>query len=122
MLIILMSCIIIILLSYMDFWKIVPWMLSQVFRKKNPHLIGVKPNDNNQIIIKNDDVENETSQWIFFKCFYKVSGSKMDKEVVKLAFEILEMREKKKIEEKEKRRLFDWMDIMTEKLDQLMQK
>lgn len=96
-----------------------PRFLFLVFRKEIPHSIRVKPNDKNKIIIEKECAENETMQWFPSKFFYKSSGSKMDGNVIKLALKILEMREHEKTEEKEKKRLIDWMDdVMTEKLDE----
>lgn len=101
----------------MNLWQHFAKILFNVFKKEIPHLIRFKPNDNNQIIIKKENVRWCLSDW-----FYKGSGWKMDGKVVKLAFDILEKREQKHTEEEEKKRFTDWMDVITEKLGQLMQK
>lgn len=100
----------------MNLWQHFAKILFHVFKKEVPHLIRVKPNDNNQIIIEREKAENEIMR------SYKGSGLKMDGKVVKLASDILEKRQQKVTEDKEKKRLIEWMDVISEKLGQLMQK
>lgn len=112
-----MIIIIIIHFSNFNLWKHFAQILFYVFRKEIPHSIRVKPNENNKIIIEKDDISG-----FLTGCFYKGSGSKIDGKAVKLALKVLERRQQEEIEENEKKHLTDWMNVITEKLNQLMQK
>lgn len=98
--------------SLTNLWKALEKVLFVVFKKPIPLKIGVKTNNYNEIVMNEGKDDNEDFFCFPSSWFYKGSGSKMDGNTVKLAFDILEKREQKKeeekeAEEKEKKRLTD---------------
>lgn len=110
-----------------------------VFTKSIPsYLIRVKPNDQNQIYVETQNTndksktittEDETIGCFVSRCFYRGSCSRMERKIIKLAFNILEKRKQEKFEELEKEHLIQRIHCIensllsiTQKLDVIMNK
>lgn len=110
-----------------------------VFKKSIPsYLIRVKPNDQNQIYVKTPEtnyepkrntIEDETIGCFISSCFSRCSCSRMEKKIIKLAFNILEKRKQEKFEKSEKehvihgiRSIENSLRSITQKLDIMMNK
>lgn len=110
-----------------------------VFKKSIPsYLFRVKPNDQNQIYVeaqesndksKSNTIEDETIGCFISRCFYRGSCSRMEKKIIKLAFNILEKRKQEKFEELEKEHLIhrihcieNSLNCITQKLDLIINK